>query len=138
MKYQQLFNMLKRFDLFSISRETIYKYFLYDKRKVGTWYKYLRIYPKRHRKRYNFYDSRGRLAGKRHISERPSHIEKRNQIGPWEGDTVIGKGKSYSIVPLVTRKTGFVIIKKITYSKICCCNWCLNLSNPIVIFIHIN
>jgi IS30 family transposase len=110
---EQISNTLKRFKLFSISHETIYKYLLHDKRKGGTWYKYLRIYPKKRRKRYNSYDSRGRLAGKRHISERPAHIEKRNRIGHWEGDTVIGKDLRHCIVTLVERKSGFVIIKKI-------------------------
>ena len=111
---EQIVNTLKRFNLFSISHETIYKYILHDKKKGGFWYKYLRIHPKRRRKRYNSYDSRGRLAGKRHISERPTHIEKRNRIGHWEGDTVIGKDKYHCIVTLVERKSGFVIIKKIT------------------------
>ena len=32
---------------------------------------------KKRRKRYGAYDSRGRLAGKRHISERPPEVEER-------------------------------------------------------------
>jgi len=111
---EQISSTLKRFNQFSISHETIYQYLLYDKRKGGTWYKYLRVVPKRRRKRYNKYDSRGRLAGKRHISERPASIEERIEIGHWEGDTVVGKDRYHCIVTLVERVTGFVIIKKVS------------------------
>jgi Transposase and inactivated derivatives, IS30 family len=105
---------LKRFAFFSISHETIYQYILYDRRKGGLLYKHLRFVPKRRRKRYNSYDSRGRLAGKGNISERPICINDRSQIGHWEGDTVIGCDRHHCIVTLVERKAGFVIIKTIT------------------------
>ena len=111
---EQISNTLKRFGLFSISHETIYQYLLYDKRKGGSNYKHLRNASKQRRKRYNAYDSRGRLTGKCHISERPAYINNRSQIGHWEGDTVIGRDRHHCIVTLVERKTGFVIIKKIT------------------------
>jgi transposase, IS30 family len=111
---EQISNTLKRFALFSISHETIYQYLLYDKKKGGTWYKHLRFVPKRRRKRYNSHDSRGRLDGKRYVSERPTYINNRSEVGHWEGDTVIGSDRRHCIVTLVERKTGFVIIKKIT------------------------
>jgi len=111
---EQISNTLKRFALFSISHETIYQYLLYDRKKGGSLYKHLRFVTKRRRKRYNSHDSRGRLAGKRYISERPEYINNRAQIGHWEGDTVIGRDRHHCIVTLVERKTGFVIIKKIS------------------------
>jgi IS30 family transposase len=110
---EQASNIIKLLFDFSISHETIYLYLLYDKRKGGTIYKHLRVVPKRRRKRYNSYDSRGRLAGKRMIEDRPIEIDYRINIGHWEGDTVIGKDRHHCIVTLVERKTGFVIIKKI-------------------------
>lgn len=110
---EQASNIIKKFFDFSISHETIYLYLLYDKKKGGTIYKHLRVVPKRRRKRYNSYDSRGRLAGKRMIEDRPIEIDYRTSIGHWEGDTVIGKDRHHCIVTLVERKTGFVIIKKI-------------------------
>jgi len=110
---EQISNTLKRFNLFSISHETIYLYILYDKYKGGSLYKNLRFASKKRRKRYNSYDSRGRLAGKRHISTRPDFINDRSELGHWEGDTVIGRDKKHCIVTLVERKSGFVIIKKI-------------------------
>jgi IS30 family transposase len=111
---EQISNTLKRFKLFNISHETIYQYLLYDKKKGGMLHKNLRIVPKRRRKRYNSYDSRGRLAGKRPITDRSDRINNRLELGHWEGDTVVGRDRHHCIVTLVERKTGFVIIKKIT------------------------
>jgi len=110
----QICNTLLRFGLFSISHETIYQYLLHDKKHGGSWHKYLRNVPKRRRKRYKSYDSRGKLAGKRPITDRPNHINQRKRFGHWEGDTVIGGDRHHCIVTLVERKSGYVIIKKIT------------------------
>ena len=78
---EQASNIIKRFFGFSISHEMIYLYLLYDKKKGGALYKYLRNVPKRRRKRCNSYDSRGKLAGKRMIQDRPIEIDYRTNIG---------------------------------------------------------
>lgn len=106
--------VLKKAGILSISHETIYKHILYDKKHGGTLYKNLRIMPKVHRKRYNTRDSRGRLPGKRPLSDRPDEVKTRKVLGHWEGDTVVGRDRHHCIVTLVERKSGFVIIKKIT------------------------
>lgn len=106
--------VLKNAGILSISHETIYKHILYDKKQGGLLYTNLRIMPKQRRKRYNTRDSRGRLQGKRAITERPVEVETRQVLGHWEGDTVIGRDRHHCIVTLVERKSGFVIIKKIT------------------------
>ena len=110
---EQVSNIIRAFFDFTISHETIYLYLLYDKKKGGTIYRHLRIMPKRRRKRYNSHDSRGRLAGKRMIEDRPAEINNRTSLGHWEGDTVIGSDRHHCIVTLVERRTGFLIIKKI-------------------------
>ncbi len=111
---EQISNTIKTYCDFTISHETIYKYILYDKKHGGSLYQHLRIMPKRRRKRYNSYDSRGVLPGKRPISERPHQVESRLEIGHWEADTVIGSDRHHCIVTLVERATGFVIIKKVS------------------------
>jgi IS30 family transposase len=75
-------------------------------------YKLLRQPGKKRRKRYGAYDSRGHLAGKRHISERPAAAENRTLLGHWEIDTVLGSTK-HCIVTLVERKIGYLIIGKL-------------------------
>jgi len=106
--------ILKKSGILSISHETIYKHILHDKKCGGTLYKNLRIMPKTRRKRYNTRDSRGRLPGKRPITDRPDEVAYRLIPGHWEGDTVVGRDRHHCIVTLVERKSGFVIIKKIS------------------------
>lgn len=93
-----------------ISHETIYQYIWRDRHNGGHLWKHLRQSPKKRRKRYKAYDSRGRLAEKRHIAERPKSVETRRYIGHWEIDTVHGRGSKHCIVTLVERKTGYVMI----------------------------
>ena len=97
----------------SISHETIYRHVWRDRMLGGSLHTYLRGARKKRRKRYGAYDSRGRLAGKRHISERPSAAEQRSEIGHWEIDTVIGKDSRHCLVSVVDRKTGYVLIGKL-------------------------
>ena len=96
-----------------ISHETLYRYIWKDKAQGGTLWKYLRQSSKQRRKRYKAYDSRGRLAQKRHISQRPQSIESRKIKGHWEIDTVMGKGSKHCIVTLVERKSGYTLIGKL-------------------------
>jgi IS30 family transposase len=79
-------------DLLSISHETIYRYVWRDKGRRGMLYTHPRGARKRRRKRYGSYDSRGRLAGKRMISERPVEVEVRDRVGHWEANTVANPG----------------------------------------------
>ena len=110
---EQISGYLKKECVFSISHETIYRYIWTDKKKGGSLYTYLRGSPKKRRKRYGAYDSRGRLATKRHISERPEYIENREDFGHWEIDSVMGKGSKDCIVTLVERKSGYLQIGKL-------------------------
>ena len=110
---EQITGYLKSIGFKAISHETIYQYIWRDKANGGFLWMHLRQSPKQRRKRYKAYDSRGRLAGKRNISERPSSIETRKYKGHWEIDTVMGKGSPDCIVTLVERKTGFTMIGKL-------------------------
>jgi IS30 family transposase len=106
---EQISGRLRRDEILRISHETIYRYIWHNKKRGGTLYTLLRQAGKKRRKRYGAYDSRGRLAGKRHITERPAVVEGRTQPGHWEIDTVLGTGKP-CVATLVERKTGFVMI----------------------------
>ena len=99
-----------------ISHETIYRHVWRDRKKGGRLHQHLRCAQKQCRKRYGRHDSRGRLAGKRMIGERPASVEKRRRIGHWEIDTVMGQSLGESsdcILTLVERKTGYVLIGKL-------------------------
>jgi IS30 family transposase len=109
----QVASTFKKKGMLSISHETIYKHIWKDKSSGGNLYKHLRQGQKNCRKRYNAYDSRGMLAGKRHISERSETIDQRKRVGDWEIDTVMGSGDLHCILTLVERKTGFTLIGKL-------------------------
>ena len=109
---EQVAGWLRRFRLLRITHETIYRHIWDDKQRDGTLHRHLRCAQKKRRKRYGRYDSRGRLAGKRAISERPPGAENRSRVGHLEGDTVLGTNK-HCILTLVDRKTGYVMIAKL-------------------------
>lgn len=112
---EQIVGWCARFQLLSISHETIYRRIWADKRRGGTLHTHLRILTKNLRKRYGTYDSRGRLAGKRHISTRPAAANNRSRIGHWEGDTVMGTTTDTAcILTLVERKSGFLAIGQLS------------------------
>ena len=90
-----------------MSTETLYLHIWADKARGGTLWRHLRGANKRRRKRYARKDSRGRLAGKRMITDRPAVVAARARFGDWEADTVHGKGKP-CIVTTVERKSGFL------------------------------
>ena len=110
---EQVAGYLRREGRLLISHETIYRHVWKDKKAGGTLHTHLRGARKRRRKRYGAYDSRGRLAGKRMISERPPEVETRSRVGHWEADTVAGAGAKDCVVTLVERKTGLVLIGKL-------------------------
>src|SRR5882672_2730563 len=98
----------------SMSVETIYKHLRRDRAGGGTLYRHLRIMPKFGRKRYGRPNSRGVLAGKRHIDERPEEAEQRKVIGHDAANTVMGSDMRHCVLTLVERATGFAVIRKLS------------------------
>ena len=109
---EQIARTLNATGIVRISHESIYRRIWADKKAGGKLFVHLRGSPKQRRKRYGTYDSRGRLAGKRHISERPASIESRDEFGHWEIDTVAGSN-SHCVLTLVERSTGLTLIGKL-------------------------
>lgn len=108
----QVSGRLRRNGTLRISHEAIYQYVWADRHAGGHLYLCLRQRTRRRRKRYATKERRGRVAGKRHISERPAAANERRVFGHWEIDTVHGSGRD-SIVTLVERLTGVVLIGKL-------------------------
>ena len=108
---EQVSGHLARSGEMAISHESIYRHVWRDLKAGGTLHTHLRHARKQCRKRYGRHDSRGRLAGKRMIGERPAVVERRKRIGDWEIDTVMGESLGESsdcILTLVERKSGYV------------------------------
>jgi len=97
----------------SMSKESIYRYVRRQRKDGGQLWRQLRILSKFGRKRRGSPATRGRLVGKRHISERPAVVQRRRQIGYWEGDTVMGADQRHCVLTLVERVTGYLVMKKL-------------------------
>ena len=111
---EQVAGRLRGEQLLRISHETIYRHIWADKRAGGSLHTHLRGARKQRRKRYGQYDSRGRLAGKRGIAERPAIVDARGRIGDWEADTMLGAlSDSHCLLSLVERKTGYLVLGKL-------------------------
>ena len=111
---EQVSGWLRLHRVLAISHETIYVRIWRNKARGGQLWRHLRQAAKRRRKRYRSHDSRGRLSGKRHISERPAEVETRTVIGHWEIDTMMGNehGRN-SVITLVERATGYTVVGKL-------------------------
>lgn len=109
---EQIVGRLKAEGADTMSHETIYKWIWADKKAGGRLWLHLRGARKQRRKRYGKNDSRGRLAGKRSILDRPEEVNERKRHGDWEIDTVHGTGKP-CVVTVVERKSGLIRIGKL-------------------------
>ena len=97
----------------TVSHERIYQHIYEDKANDGDLYTFLRC-QKQRRKRYGSHSRRGIIPNKVSIDERPSLVDKRERIGDWEGDTIIGKGHSGAIVSLVDRVSRYTLLKRLS------------------------
>lgn len=89
---------------FSISHEWIYQWIYKDKRAGGSLYKNLRRANRKNKKRYG-HSRKSKYPTSKCIDQRPEIVFKRERIGDWEGDTVVGTRARSGIVSLVERVT---------------------------------
>ena len=109
----QISGYAKRHHLFIISHERIYQFILKDKQACGDLYKHLRHQHKRYRKRYGSPKRQGPIRNRRFIDERPAIVDKKERLGDWEIDTIIGKNHQQAIVTIVERVSKKAVLKKV-------------------------
>ncbi len=78
---------------------------LTDKNAGGVLYKHLRHQDKTYRKRYGTAHNRTGIPNRIDIDKRPEIANKRERIGDWEADTIIGKNHKGAIVTLDERQS---------------------------------
>ncbi len=108
-----------RDSIMTISYEAIYMH-IYAHRQARLNRKLIALLPyhKTVRRRANAKSKRGsKIKDQVSIDDRPKHIEKRKEIGHWEGDLVIGKGQVSAIGTLVERKSRYTYIVKLKNRK---------------------
>jgi transposase, IS30 family len=102
---EQIVGRLKDDMSISLHHETVYQYILKDKKSGGELYKLLRHQGKPYRKRYGNQHSRNGIPNRIDIDQRPEAANKRERVGDWELDTIIGKAHKGAIVTMDDRKS---------------------------------
>lgn len=74
-----------------IHQETIYRFIYHSENKDKKLWEYLRRKQKRRRKRGGRKAHRSGIPDRVSIHKRPKAVNKRKQIGHWEGDSIVGK-----------------------------------------------
>lgn len=100
---EQIAGRLKHDEIVNLHHETIYQHILKDKKAGGELYKHLRHQNKTYRKRYGSAHNRTGIPNRVDIEERPEAANKRERVGDWEADTIIGKNHKGAIVTLDER-----------------------------------
>ena len=77
------------------------------KQQGGMLYTHL-CRPQKYRKLTENGEQRGQKPNRMSIKVRPEVVERRERIGDWEQDTIIGKGKQSAVISLVKRKNRFL------------------------------
>lgn len=92
-----------------ICHETIYQY-VYNQRPDLK--KYLRCQKGKYRRRYGtrIREKQRAEVKKIRIDKRPDVVEKRERVGDFEGDTIVGSDNSGSLVTHVDRMSGYTLI----------------------------
>lgn len=93
-----------------VSPLVIYNWVQRDKATGGTLYKYLRQGHRKRRKKRGSLNHQGQIPDRRPISERPKAINKREELGHWEGDTVVGKSHGSFVASHVERKSRYLLV----------------------------
>ncbi|WP_340620642.1 IS30 family transposase [Xenorhabdus siamensis] len=110
---EQTVGYLKRENIISLHHETVYRLIYKDKLNGGDLYQHLRIAKKPYRKRYGSHEHRGKIKNRVSIEKRPKCVDKKQRIGDWEGDTIVGKDHKSALLTLVERKSLFTFIIKL-------------------------
>jgi len=107
---EQISGYLKKTMNISISHERIYQYVWADKRKGGTLFKNLRCNGKKYNRRRNKAAGRGLIPNRVGIEMRPQIVERKERVGDFEMDTIVGAHHKGAIVSLVERKTMMTLL----------------------------
>ena len=102
---EQIVGRLKVELSISLHHETVYQYILKEKKSGGELYKFLRHQGKPYRKRYGNQHSRNGIPNRVDIDLRPEAANRRERVGDWELDTIIGKAHKGAIVTMDDRKS---------------------------------
>lgn len=93
-----------------ISHEWIYQYIAADRVAGGQLWQQLRRSNLRRRRYHNGGRQGSRIRFRVGIEKRPTQVEDRDELGHWEGDTILGCRRRGAAVTVVERKSRYVRI----------------------------
>jgi len=76
--------------------------------------KHFRRKGRKYANRGSQYRSRGVIAGRVDIDQRPAIADRKERFGDLEGDTIIGKNHKGAILTIIDRRTGFLWMSKLS------------------------
>ncbi|MCL4153105.1 UNVERIFIED_CONTAM: hypothetical protein GTU68_053340 [Idotea baltica] len=109
---EQISNAVHEENVEMVSHERIYQYIIEDKKQGGELYQNLRR-KKKYRKRIGSKDNRGKIKNSVSIKERPEIVDKRERIGDFEVDLVVGANHKGALLTINERKSGYAKIRKL-------------------------
>lgn len=101
-------DLTKQQDLPTVCNETIYA-FIKERRPEFKQYLLILAY-KHYRKRGS--GKKELIPDRRWIDERPEEVELRDEIGHWEGDSVVSKCRKEAIATFAERASGYLLAEK--------------------------
>ena len=96
-----------------ICHETIYRFVYHPKNKEKSWWEYLRRKQKKRKKKSGRKAHGARIPDRVSIHKKPKAIDKRKQIGHWEGDSIVGKGHANGLHTEYERVSSLTRFEKI-------------------------
>jgi len=97
----------------TLSHTTIYRWIWASPKRCRRLRPYLRVAWRKRRKPYGKPSNRGQIPGRVSIDERPAEVDRRRRIGDWEGDTLVGKGRSGYVLTNVERASRYTVARKL-------------------------
>jgi len=110
---EQIVGYAKRINQDCVCCETIYQFIWQDKKNGGTLYKHLRTKGKKYKKRGNLNATRGQIAHRVDIDQRPKIVDDKERFGDLEIDLVIGGNHKGALLTINDRATGMLKMKYI-------------------------
>jgi transposase, IS30 family len=106
---EQIAGRLKREGKETVSHETIYQMIYADHEGLGEYKNHLPHSRERRAKRGVGCSGRGQIPNRVGIEARPVEADEKQQVGHFEGDTVVGKGHRGAVVTFVDKASKFLL-----------------------------
>jgi len=97
----------------TISHTTIYRWIWSCPDRAQRLRTHLRVAWRKRRKPYGKPSKRGQIPNRVSIDDRPAVVDDRQRLGDWEGDTLVGKGRSGYVLTNVDRVSRYLLTRKL-------------------------